>query len=143
MKEKQKLARRYGRLTVLGETQCESTGRRVAQVKCKCGVMKLVLADSLLAGKTRTCGGGACKAVARARRDPSYTPSLPRAITVPQLKRAWHRYHHGSPRRRLTFAQLAAEYGVNINTLSSIFRNVRRAGGIDKFCMALEETHGT
>lgn len=141
MKKQQKLAKRYGRLTVLGEVVDESNGRRVAQVKCRCGVVKEVLVDSLLAGRTKSCGRGPCKNYVRAVYEPGYVPPAPRACNRATVQRAWNFYHHANPAKRLNMEQLAARYCVNVHTLTSIFRSVRRAGGIDKYIKALEKHH--
>lgn len=140
MKNLQKLAKRYGRLTVIGETN--DTGRRVAQVKCRCGRMKEVLVDSLLAGKTKSCGRGPCKNFARVGFDPDYTPRMPRACSLETVAKAWARYNHAEPAQRRNLEQLAQIHNVNVNTLTTIFRSVRRAGGIDKYLKALETPDG-
>ncbi len=131
MTNSQKLASTYGRLKVKGEQTKD--GRRVAQVQCLCGRVKEVLADSLLAGRTKSCGRGACKTYPRVEFDPDYHPSAPRAVTLDTVKQAWSRYHHKLPAQRRTVEQLAKLHKVNTNTLMSIFRSVRRAGGITSY----------
>ena len=131
MKNSQKLDTRYGNLKVNGEQT--KAGRRVATVVCTCGRQKEVLVDSLLASRTKSCGRGACKTYPRVEFDASYHPTAPRAMTLTTVKRAWARYHHKNPAQRRTVEQLAQIHNVNANTLMSVFRSVRRAGGIDTY----------
>jgi hypothetical protein len=138
MKKSQPLAKRYGTLTVLGEETKD--GRRVATVKCRCGRAKEVLVDSLLYGRTKSCGRGACKTYPRVEFDPDYKPAAPRACSLETVRKAWDRYNHEKPEQRRTVVQLAKIHNVNANTLTSLFRSVRRAGGIDAYVSKLEKT---
>lgn len=137
MKNSQSLASTYGRLTVLGETSVD--GRRVAKVRCSCGRTKDVLVDSLLMGRTKSCGRGACKTYPRVEFDPTYHPTAPRSMTLTTVSRAWARYNHATPSQRRTVAQLATIHKVNQNTLMSVFRSVRRAGGIKDYLKKVKQ----
>lgn len=131
------LRKRYGRLTVLSETTRD--GRRIAQVKCRCGRGKEVQVDALVAGRAKSCGRGACKAYARVGYDPDYHPQAPRTLSLATVKAAWARYNHELPAQRRTLAQLAVVHKVNASTLQSAFRSIRRAGGIAKYLAAVEK----
>jgi hypothetical protein len=131
MKNSQKLGSKYGRLTVLDDWT--AGGRRYVSARCECGRTTEVLAASLLSGKTKSCGRGACKTHHRVEVEPGYTPRPPRALTVEQVRKAWNRYHHPQASQRRTIAQLSVIHKVKDNTLMSIFRAVRRAGGINAY----------
>jgi len=130
------LEKRYGKLTVLGEQSVG--GRRYASVRCTCARTKDVLVDSLFSGRTTSCGRGACKSYARNEKEPGYQPSPPRSCTVDVLVKAWNRYHHKDPKQRRSISQLAELHGINPNTLTSLFRAVRRTGGIKAYARALQ-----
>lgn len=121
---------------MLGEFN--ENGRRYASTSCKCGRKKDVLVDSLLSGRTTSCGIGACKSYKRVGKDPDYVPSRPRVLTVAQISSAWNRYHHVKPTMRRTVPEIADKLGVSANTLHSAFRAVRRTGGIKAYERALK-----
>jgi hypothetical protein len=131
MKRVQKLRKKYGKLTVRSETMTGS--RRAATVQCSCGYVKTVLVDSLVSGSTRSCGRGACKQYARVKKDKNFKPRPPRACTARVVRLAWDRYHHAQPWMRLSLEQLSVKHGVHKQTLTSLFRSVRRCGGIDRY----------
>jgi len=125
------LAPRYGTLSVLGETTVK--GVRVVRVKCDCGIRKKVKAADLYMSRTKSCGQGACKSYDRIAHDPKYWPRLPRACTLEQVQQWWKLYTAGSAKARLSIPKIAEKFGVNVNTLYSLFRSVRRAGGIQRY----------
>lgn len=86
--------------------------------------------QSLLNGSTKTCGAGACRVV-KAKVDKAYHPRGTSALTIPQLKAAWTAYNR--TRHPLSMKELAAKYEVNRETLRSLFRAVRKCGGIENY----------
>jgi hypothetical protein len=130
-----KLRQKYNKLTVLSESTIN--GRRYAQVKCECGRTKDVLAESLWLGRTKSCAQGACKAYKRQKREKGFVPRPPRACTAATVRKAWERYHHPEPAKRRSLAQLAVIHKVNLLTLTTLFRSVRRAGGIEAYMRAV------
>lgn len=122
---------RYGRLTVLSERTID--GVRMVRVRCDCGIRKRVKAADLYMGRTESCGKGACKTYDRVKHDPGYWPRMPRSCTLEQVQEWWGLYTAGSAKRRRSIPQIAEEYNVNVNTLYSLFRSVRRAGGIQRY----------
>lgn len=132
------LQKKYNKLTVLSESNKD--GRRYARVRCECNRTKDVLVDSLTSGRTKSCGNGACKTYARATKDKTYKPSAPRACSAATVRKAWDRYHHPDPKQRRSLTQLAKLHKVNLQTLTTLFRSVRRAGGIDAYMKAVTLT---
>lgn len=125
------LAHRYGSLTVLGEKT--EKGIRHARVKCNCGITKWVQASDLYRNRTKSCGHGACKAYHRVEYDPTYWPQMPKACTLEQLQAWWKVYNAGSAKKRQSVPQIAAANGINVDTLTYLFRAIRRAGGIQRY----------
>lgn len=136
MKPSRPLAKKYGKLTVLSEHS--AGGRRHASVRCQCKRVKDVLADSLLSGRTTSCGRGACKSYARNEKEKGYVPQRPRSCDAQTVEKAWNRYHHKDPGHRRSIDQLAQLHDINPNTLTSLFRTVRRAGGIKAYMKAVQ-----
>jgi response regulator of citrate/malate metabolism len=89
-----------------------------------------VLVQSLLNGSTRTCGAGACR-VAKVKADKAYHPRGTSALTLRQLQGAWAAYHR--TRQPLSLTALAEKYQINRETLRSLFRAVRKCGGIESY----------
>lgn len=127
------LQKKYGKLTVLSESVIDS--RRVAQVQCTCGVIKGVLADALRSGRARSCGSLVCRVnKSKVKRDPSYKPRGPAAMSMRQL-RYWY------PRveaEKVTSADVAAKLELSYNTVYSLFRNVRKAGGLERYIKTIK-----
>jgi len=129
-----KMAKRYGKLTVLGEHTDEGSHRRVATVKCRCGAVKYVLADALFSGRTRSCGMGACKFKRGTGKPPGrFRPSIPRVIPTSTIANAWRTYTHENHKKRANVLELAYKYGVSPSTLSTIFRHIEWSGGLTKY----------
>lgn len=99
-------------------------------MQCTCGQKKEVLAQALVNGSTVSCGAGACRVI-KVKVDKTYHPRGTSALTVRQLEGAWHLYHRTN--HPLPLTQLAEKYEVNRETLRSLFRSVRKCGGIDKY----------
>ena len=129
LKKLKKLKKRYGKLTVLA-THRTSGERQKALVQCKCGTKKEVLAQALTNGSTKTCGAGACR-VAKVKADKTYAPRGTGALTLCELEKVWPAYHR--PKTPVPLATLAQREGINRETLRSLFRSVRKAGGIEKY----------
>jgi hypothetical protein len=127
-----KLKARYGKLTVRAEETIE--GRRYAICDCTCGQQKLVLAQSLTSGRTRSCGAYECRVAGRHRVkvQKRYTPSGPREISLATIRQIWNR--STATKGRKSVKELATAYGVaNHNTLYSALRAVRLCGGIEEY----------
>lgn len=56
MKVRNLLGRRFGRLTVISRASNNKRGKARWLCQCECGRKKVILADSLLSGKTISCG---------------------------------------------------------------------------------------
>ena len=125
------LKKKYGKLTVLREDSIE--GRRYALTRCTCGTESHKLVDALRGGRVKSCGHGSCKNYRRVEVDKNYRPTMPRAITLPQLERAWKSYHHAKPHLRKTVPELADQMSIARSTLTQVFNRVRKCGGIEKF----------
>lgn len=121
----------HGLLTLIDTKMV--AGRRMATVKCQCGLTKLADYDAVLRGKIKSCGSPCCKQYDRTEFDPEYVPQRPRKMPIAVIRKAWGRYHHPKPRYRLSVAAAAKQYGVNPHTLATTFKSVRRAGGIEKY----------
>lgn len=123
----------YGNLTVICELTLNS--RRYARCRCVCGTITNVLVNNLVRGRSRSCGARSC------RIKPA-TPA-PRRITkllpIDELRKVWMRYHE----HKETAASLAAEYDVNAHALQYVFRQLRRAGGVDSYLKARGYDDGT
>ncbi|HEC66507.1 MAG TPA: HNH endonuclease [bacterium] len=50
--------KRFGQLMVLARTVCPKTNRMAWLCECSCGAMKVILQQSLLSGRSRSCGCG-------------------------------------------------------------------------------------
>ncbi|HEX3016407.1 MAG TPA: hypothetical protein VHP31_00940 [Caproicibacter sp.] len=56
MKPKNLLGKTFGRLTVISRASNDKRGKARWLCKCKCGGRKIILADSLISGRTKSCG---------------------------------------------------------------------------------------
>lgn len=131
MQSRKELDPHYGKLTVLSEASKKvgTNWVRMVRVKCTCGTVKQVRAPDLVRGKVKSCGAGACKNYSRAGADATFWPQPPKVCTVEQLEQWWKQNTTGSKARKSVLA-IAKENGINDNTLSYLFRSIRRAGGI-------------
>lgn len=136
MRQAKPLKSKYGKLTVL-DTFSEE-GRRYCKVRCTCGREKVVLAQSLRAGATRSCGHGACKDYPRLTRKAGFKPPIPRTLKPATIQRAWAKYNHEKASQRRSVAELSEEMKINANTLSSVFRAIRLTGGIEPYMKAIQ-----
>lgn len=89
-----------------------------------------MLVQSLLNGSTKTCGAGSCRVV-KAKVDKTYHPRGTSVLTLRQLQWAWATYHR--VRNRWTMTQLAQHFDINRESLRSLFRAVRKCGGIEAY----------
>lgn len=56
MKPKDLIGKTFGRLTVIGRSSNDKRGKSRWECRCECGNIKTILADSLVSGKTKSCG---------------------------------------------------------------------------------------
>lgn len=133
MQPSSNLAKRYGKLSVISTEVIDH--HTVANVRCVCGRTKQVVAESLRAGKTKSCGHPPCKYDTNTAFDPDFVPRRPRVLTLPQVKQFWKSYHR--VRARPTLADLAEKYGVNYHMLDGLLRSIRKSGGIDRYLQLL------
>lgn len=131
----QPLKKKYGKLKVLSEAIIDQ--RRWVQVQCTCGVVKGVLADALRSGRAQSCGALLCRVNrSKIKRDPNYKPRGPAAITLRQLKHWYPKVM--DPTDPTTAATVALKLRKSYNTIYSLFRNVRKAGGLDAYIKTIE-----
>lgn len=123
-----KLKKKYGTLTV--DLTFTSNGRRRASCTCKCGRNRTVLVYHLTSGHTKTCGAASCRPPRRStvRLDPSYHP-VGNGMTAAQLHKIWTDLND----RTQTRAGVARDYNYNYNTMATLERSIRRAGGIERY----------
>lgn len=127
-KDPLKLNPRYGSLKVVGERTVY--GRRVVDVTCDCGTSKEVYADALRSGRTRSCGAISCRrGKSPIKVDRKYKPRGNRQISDALLRRIWHMHEI----EKTSGVFLSVEFDLNRNTLYSIFRAIRKSGGIDAY----------
>ena len=123
------LKTKYGKLTVLSEGTIE--GRRQAMVQCACGVTKMVYADALRSGRTRSCGAIACR-LHTTKVDRRFRPRGSRSLPVATLRRVWDAVNN--PKRPMTVTAAAEKYGIeNRAALYTAFRAVKKCGGMDRY----------
>lgn len=132
----------YGRLTVVSEFREEGSNRRYAHVRCACGKEKDVLADALLASRTRSCGSFQCRLVLDKRVAPKfkpkkgYRPNGSRKIPLDTLRSCWVQ-HTG--RDAVSGEKLGKLHDINTHTLYSAFRAIRLAGGWDEYVASIRD----
>ena len=118
------VGQRFGRLVVLERAGNNHYGHVEWVVECDCGKRRIVLAQSLTRGDTRSCG---CLRNENSRRLAKlFRPPVRRTqLSHAQLQRVYAA--RSAPRGELT--RLAKEFGVTRQALSHLLRR-HEAGGI-------------
>lgn len=129
-----KLAKRYGKLKVLGTESVD--GALCALVECTCGTRKYIATSQLRAGRYRSCGAGKCRNYPKPKTDRAFQPLGPRILSIKKVRKMWNEYHEKSGVR---YVDLAEKYGVSTPAVGWTFRNIRRCGGIERYTQLVED----
>ena len=124
----------FGKLTVLDSTIKQNVRRATCQ--CECGRVVEKFWSNLIGGRTTSCGRAGCRSkVEYPKEKLALRGSV--ACDTETLRKAWDRYHHDDPAQRRTIAQLSKIHNVNVHTLYSRFRLIKRCGGFPDYLKAL------
>lgn len=125
------LRARYGKLTVLSDKRLYS--RWIVTVRCTCGTEKEVQAESLMDGRTKSCGAQQCKLGKKVKFDKNYHPRGPVGVSLDMVKVLWRSHEEGRSAAHISAMLSDERTTFNVNTLGSLFRSIRRCGGIDQY----------